>query len=380
MRNGSRSLGNPVPVAERVGSFRDGGFFSASANDRLIYRTADTDFQVAWFDRRAHCRAASRNREAFAARLFRPMEHARSRRAPIRRTRRRPTCGCSTCRVAAAPHDSPSAPAWSSFPSGLRTESASPLPSTSSSVHQKLASGEGDETDVLQSISAGDVTANGWSPDGQFLSVRRAGRNHHENGPLGAAIGWPEAVPFARTAFDEGQGRFSQNGRWIAYVSNQSGAIEVYVRAFTTDFSGGSASTGGSVLVSRGGGTAPRWRGDGRELFYVAPDGKMMAVEVSAGPEFRAGDADAALSGPERRDRRRRVGGRQTIPPRDPGWAERDGAVHGRPQLDGRIEEVTASLTGEDCGDRRAAVPPGRRSSSTAPRPRDARTARAPAR
>ena len=72
-------------------------------------------------------------------------------------------------------------------------------------------------------------------------------------------------------------------------MSNQSGTNEVYVRAFATDFSGGSASTGGSVLVSRGGGTAPRWRGDGRELFYLAPDGKMMAVEVTAGQEFQAG-------------------------------------------------------------------------------------------
>jgi hypothetical protein len=75
----------------------------------------------------------------------------------------------------------------------------------------------------------------------------------------------------------------------VAYTSNQSGAMEVYVRAFSPDFSGGSASTGGSVLVSRGGGTAPRWRGDGRELFYLAPDGKMMAVEVTAGPEFKGG-------------------------------------------------------------------------------------------
>jgi len=72
-------------------------------------------------------------------------------------------------------------------------------------------------------------------------------------------------------------------------MSDQSGAMEVYVRAFSPDFSGGSASTGGSVLVSRGGGAAPSWRGDGKELFYLAPDGKMMAVEVTAGPEFRGG-------------------------------------------------------------------------------------------
>src|SRR4029077_15072196 len=96
-------------------------------------------------------------------------------------------------------------------------------------------------------------------------------------------------VPFMHTGFTEEQGHFSPNGRWVDYVSNQSGQSEVYVREFTTDFSSGSASRGGSVLVSRGGGSAPRWRGDGRELFYLAPKGKMMAVDVSAGQEFQVG-------------------------------------------------------------------------------------------
>jgi len=99
----------------------------------------------------------------------------------------------------------------------------------------------------------------------------------------------PKPVPFIQTGFNEEQGRFSPNGRWVAYVSNESGLSEVYVRGFTADFSSGSASIGGSVLVSRGGATAPRWRGDGREIFYLAPNGKMMAVDVSPGQEFRVG-------------------------------------------------------------------------------------------
>ena len=61
------------------------------------------------------------------------------------------------------------------------------------------------------------------------------------------------------------------------------------MREFATDFGPGSANSAGSVLVSRGGGTAPRWRGDGREMFYLAANGKMMAVDVNAGPEFHAG-------------------------------------------------------------------------------------------
>jgi serine/threonine protein kinase len=63
-------------------------------------------------------------------------------------------------------------------------------------------------------------------------------------------------------------------------------AIQVLPTAF---FSSGPASIGGSVLVSRGGGTAPRWRGDGREIFYLAPNGKMMAAAVGPEQEFRAG-------------------------------------------------------------------------------------------
>src|SRR5206468_6923531 len=61
-----------------------------------------------------------------------------------------------------------------------------------------------------------------------------------------------------------------------------------YVRAFDPQFTNGSASTGSRVLVSKGGGTAPRWRRDGKELFYLAADERMMAVEMSTGIEFRA--------------------------------------------------------------------------------------------
>ena len=84
----------------------------------------------------------------------------------------------------------------------------------------------------------------------------------------------------------------------MAYVSNQSGANEVYVRGFATDFSSGSASAGGATLISRGGGSAPRWRRDGRELFYLAPNGRMMAVDVKAGQVFDVGTPTALFQTP----------------------------------------------------------------------------------
>ena len=83
-------------------------------------------------------------------------------------------------------------------------------------------------------------------------------------------------VPYLRTAFNEHQGRLSPDGRWMAYVSDESGRWEVSVGAFPTHGARG-------MRISTDGGLQPQWRHDGRELFYLAPDQMLMAVTVSAG-------------------------------------------------------------------------------------------------
>jgi serine/threonine protein kinase/Tol biopolymer transport system component len=80
--------------------------------------------------------------------------------------------------------------------------------------------------------------------------------------------------PVAQTAFDERTAQFSPNGQWIAYESNESGRFEVYVQSFPTPAA--------KLLVSTKGGSQMRWRADGRELFYVAADGRLMAVPVGS--------------------------------------------------------------------------------------------------
>jgi eukaryotic-like serine/threonine-protein kinase len=282
-------LGNPVPVAERVGSFRDGGFFAASANDRLIYRTADTDFQLAWFDRLGTLSGRVSEPGGFRGAALSPD----GTRAVTSRTNPQDAAkadlwlldlsggsGATRFTFGAGLAEFP---VWS--PDGKRIA----FTFNKSVIHQKLASGEGDETEVLHIISVGIVTANGWSPDSRFLLYAALENSTTRSDLWVLPSEGRKPVPFVRTPFDEEQGRFSPNGRWIAYVSNETGANEVYVRAFAMDFRGGAAGTGGSRLTSRGGGTAPRWRGDSRELFYLAPEGKMMAVEVAAGQELRAG-------------------------------------------------------------------------------------------
>ena len=90
------------------------------------------------------------------------------------------------------------------------------------------------------------------------------------------------AKPFLASRFNEIQARFSPDGRWIAYASDESGRFEVYVRRFPT---GGAQSP-----ISVGGGTQPEWRRDGKELFYISADGKLMVVDIgSSGSTLTAG-------------------------------------------------------------------------------------------
>jgi hypothetical protein len=88
-------------------------------------------------------------------------------------------------------------------------------------------------------------------------------------------------VPLLQAPHDECQGQLSPDGGWLAYVSNESGRHAVYVRSFPA---------GDSVhLVTPDGGLEPRWRTDGTELYFLAPDRSLMAVPVSTSPSLQIG-------------------------------------------------------------------------------------------
>jgi Tol biopolymer transport system component len=117
-------------------------------------------------------------------------------------------------------------------------------------------------------------TALAWTRDRQHVLLRR---DNGTNGDLVAVsmAGEPREINVATSSSDETEGQFSPDGRWVAFVSNESGRAEVFVQSFPE----GRART----QVSTTGGTQVRWSGDGKEIFYVAADGKMMATPVGLG-------------------------------------------------------------------------------------------------
>lgn len=125
------------------------------------------------------------------------------------------------------------------------------------------------------------------SPDGRFVLYSAEGANAQSD--LWALPLAGERKPFSvvQTRFDDVQAQFSPDGRWLAYASNQSGRHEIYVRTFP--------EPGGQWQVSTGGGIYPRWRPDGRELFYVAPDSRLMAVPIRVASDQRALDPGVAV-------------------------------------------------------------------------------------
>ena len=96
-------------------------------------------------------------------------------------------------------------------------------------------------------------------------------------------------VPFLITQFNERQARFSPDGHWAIGWPNESGQNEVYVRSFSMNSAGTAAETSGRWQISTGFGRAPRWRGDGGELYYRSRNGGLVAVEIATNPTFRAG-------------------------------------------------------------------------------------------
>ena len=143
-------------------------------------------------------------------------------------------------------------------------------------LYRKIVPGNSPEVPVVPSERQPNMFPTDWSTDGQWVLYSAPGSMAWDVFAL--RIGDSTAHPVVHSAQNQIQARLSPNARWIAYASDESGRFEVYVQSFD--------DADGKTLVSTRGGSQPTWRRDGRELFYVAADGAMMAVPVTSELRF----------------------------------------------------------------------------------------------
>ena len=293
--------GEPVPLAERVGAFQGYGYFSASTNGVLVYRSdAGGVSQLTWFDSQgnnlgkavepAGYDTVSLSPDGTRAVVSRSDDPSKPSLETLwlvdfsRGTSTRFTFGSSSAALGT----------WS--PDGSKIIFGSNA-GGAYDLYEKLASGVTGEQLLLK--SGDDKWPTSWSRDGRFLFYQSSGRSVTK-GDLWVLPLEGDRKPFSfqSSGFNSDDGQFSPDGRWVAYVSDESGRNEVYVRTFSPATATTGSDTGGKWLISTAGGTEPRWRGDGKELYYLAPDNMMMAVEISANPAFSAGVPKALFQAP----------------------------------------------------------------------------------
>ena len=196
-----------------------------------------------------------------------------------------PTCGCSILerqvptRVTTDPQND-AAPLWS--PDGDRIVFRSSRRGRAE-IYTKRAVGTEPERPILDAGASMSPTQ--WSADGKWLVYSAAKDTNGFSLWAWPADGSGEPIQVARTRLNATHGRLSPDSKWLAYASDESGEWQVYVQPFPPK------ADGERQQVSSNGGSEPRWRRDGKELFYLSPGEKMMSVPVTTEPSFQASAA-----------------------------------------------------------------------------------------
>ena len=283
--------GEPIPIAEGVDSFTpvSYGLFSVSDTGVLVYRKgAGTSLRLAWLDASGNTvgTAGDSNERIYnnaapspdGTRIAASLGPSGSRDLWIIDDQRNVT---SRFTFDTGNEDNP---IWS--PDSKHIVFASNR-GGQQQLYIKPSDGSGEERRVTE--DAGIPTS--WSKDGRYVLFTRPATPKTSSDiwavpdPRIASAG-SRPFPVITTSFNEAAGQFSPDGRWVAYTSNETNPVDVYVRPFSPD---GSSTTAARWQVSKGFGTAPRWRSDGKQLFFITANTfGFMAVDVETTNGFQA--------------------------------------------------------------------------------------------
>jgi Tol biopolymer transport system component len=280
-----RLSGEAFPVGEHVQYFGNFGLgvFTASDNGILAYQAGGVGglSQLVWLDR------AGKQLEVLGppADYLRPRISRDGRRVAM--DVRDPQTGQAdiwiydlsrrvSSRFTSVPAENVF-PIWSPDDSRIVFESNR---KGSDDLYQKVSSGTGNDEEFLAQEGILEIPTD-WSSDGRFVVYNEIDAKKKAGWDLGFySVAEKKSSLFLATPVNEANGRFSPDGRWLAYTSDESGRYEVYVRPFP--------GHGGKWQISAAGGGQPVWNRNGKEILYVSADNKLMAVDVKADSGFEA--------------------------------------------------------------------------------------------
>jgi Tol biopolymer transport system component len=280
----ARTMGDAVPIAEQV-SFANRasqGSFSVSENGALVYASAGAgggaeDAALLWFDR-------SGKPSGSLTTALHPYLEGWARIAPggqtIALSARDGQARTVDIWLYDLARSAPSRftfgpgsgrfPVWSPDGSQLAFEVRTP---ESDDMYKKAASGVGQMEIVSQAQE--EHHADDWSIDGRYIVEQRQASKHGWDIWIVPMIGHEKAFPYLQSDANETNARLSPNGQWLAYQSDESKRNEIYVVGFPRQIQ--------KLPISSGGGTVPVWSRDGRELYFLSADRKLMAIEIGSG-------------------------------------------------------------------------------------------------
>jgi Tol biopolymer transport system component len=250
---------------------------SVAATGLLAYRTGGrSPLQLTWVDRSGTARGTVSNRDGT---LSFPRVSPDGRRVAVTRVVQGNRDiwlldGARTSRFTFDPA-SESALVWA--PNGSRIVFNSPRMGQFD-LYQKLTSGAGPEERLVATDQGKTPTS--WSGDGRYLLYFSIDPQTRHDLWVAPMVGERTPSVFLKTPFAERHSVFSPDGRWVAYESDESGQNEIYLRPFVPPGSAGAPPAGGQWQVSTAGGIMPAWRPDGKELYYLSPEGTMMAAPI----------------------------------------------------------------------------------------------------
>ena len=279
-------VGNPIPIAQQMRHGQGFGLFPFGATESVLVLVTDTPqpSTLRWFDRSGKAGAALGEAAFFDKPRLSPDGRKVAVAVEVRDTVEiwiyEAATGART-KLGSVKGAASATPVWS--PEGDRIVFQSGvINGAGNSLHVRPINGASEQV-LLESPDA--KIPEDWSPDGRFISFSNLAAQGKRDGTklwVLSMAGDRKASPLPTEAVGwQEESRFSPDGHWIAYRSEESGVSEIYVSSFP--------GPGEKWQVSTAGGSHPRWRRDGKELFYLSADDKIMAVPMRLTPAFQAG-------------------------------------------------------------------------------------------